>query len=171
MRRPYWDGVSRSLLYLYHAGALPWFDGASNNPLEAFDTDHFFSHAWLVRYELWRQGQAAAQGPGLSHPMQAAGRTVVVRALARSESASWSYELMSVAMRAGFIERTRREFLPGPLPGFAAWVGLETLPFVEAFRDVEVARRGALFAAALAVTERPLRPSDTALHRRIVDGL
>ena len=47
--RSYWDGVRLSLAYMYHAGALPWLNAESENQLAAFDTDHFFSHAWLVQ--------------------------------------------------------------------------------------------------------------------------
>ena len=169
--RSYWDGVRLSLAYMYHAGALPWLNAESENQLAAFDTDHFFSHAWLVQYGLWRRARGGRAGPALLYSWRLTGRTAVVRALAESELAGWGYEVASVASRAGLIERTPRKFLPGPLRTIAGAVGLETFPFVEAVRDLRVGRRGALYGAALAVSERPLRPSAGAQHRRMIDAL
>jgi hypothetical protein len=169
--RPYWDGIRNSIPYMYHAGALPWRDANSANPLEAFDTDHFFSHAWLVNYGLYRFRCLHGGLAEKDSPAKNLGQSIVQRQLAGSELASYGYELLSVFTKAGLIELTAAEHLPGFLRRFCRSLGIKAFPIVESVRDISQGKKGAIYGAALAVSGLPLKPSETLLHQKIIDNL
>ena len=167
----YWEGVRKSIPWMYHSGALPERDGASSNPHEAFDSYHFFSHAWIAAYGLYRY-RYVLDGPLKSKfTRREPGRWAVEEELARSKLASLGQEILTLAVKQGFFEATRTEFLPGFLQGFCRFFKLQGFPLVESFRDMEVGNEGAVYGAALAVSGLPLKPSEGRLHRRIIDDL
>jgi hypothetical protein len=167
----YWEPLRESIPWLYHAGALPWRDPAASNPLDAFETYHFFSHAWLVCFDLYRaryfqdgifRGSFRQKSPGWRR---------IAEELMLSKTATIGYELLTIPVKSGVLEITRLESLPGWIKSICRLFGLKGAIAVESFRDYAVGQEGAAFGAALALSGLPLKPSDGKLHRLIIDSL
>ena len=169
--RPYWDGVRNSIPYMYHAGALPWRDNSSPNPLRAYDADHFFSHAWMVAYSQYRARFLHGVWLKKKSLPKNQGRWAAEIELVRSRFLGYGYEISTLAIKAGFFEATRTEFLPGAIGSFCRFLGFKAFPIIEAFRDIRVGYEGAVYGASLAVSGLPLKPSQGRLHRKIIDDL
>jgi len=169
--RVYWEPLRESIPWLYHAGALPWRDPASSNPLDAFETHHFFSHAWLVCFDLYR---ARYFQDGIFHGsfrQKSPGWRRIAQELMWSKASTIGYEILTIPIKGGILEITRLESLPGWIKSACRLFGLKGAIAVESFRDYAVGKEGAAYGAALALSGLPLKPSDGRLHRVIIDGL
>jgi hypothetical protein len=165
-----WTLVRRELPWMYHSGAIPWRDPHSTNPHEAYDTFHFFSHAWMANYGIYRQ-RFAGRFPWLRPSATGrAARKLVRRELVRSLVISCGYEVITMfaVVRSGFGDITSADCLPGLAGRFCRSLGISGLPIIEGLRDVRVDYAGATFGAALAVSSRALPASDTPGHAVII---
>jgi hypothetical protein len=165
-----WHAAGDAVPWLYHSGALPWPNDGQGNPHEAYDICHFFSHAWLVYYDLYR----SRYGPG------AALRRVVLGAdadrievrieLARSMVVSVGYETATLftLARSGFGDITSAQHLPRLPKALCRCLHITGLPVFEAIRDIQLDRAGAIYGAALFLSGLPLAPSEVRRHALVV---
>lgn len=165
-----WRAVRDALPWVYHSGALPWPNDSQGNPHEAYDICHFFSHAWLVYYNLYRDRYAA--GGALRRLVLGADadRIQVRIELARSMVVSIGYEAATVFALAtsGFGDITSAQHLPKLLKALCRGLHITGLPVVEAIRDMRLDRAGAMYGAALFVSGLPLAPSEVNRHAVVV---
>ena len=154
-----WQGVCESIPWMYHAGALPWNKFPADNPHMAFDFFHFFSHAWIVGYNLYREKHF------LGSEMTSEVLHSKIRASIRS---SFGHEIFTLIAKQGFLELTPSEYLPNKLYRIAERLGFRGIPGVEALRDIQVGINGAIYGAALAISRQRLKPGDRAIHRYFI---
>jgi len=167
----YWEPLRESIPWMYHAGALPWRDPAASNPLAAFETYHFFSHAWLVCFDLYRARYFKTGVLNRSFGQKSPGWWGIAKEIMVSKASTIGYELLTIPIKSGVLEITSLEALPGPIKSICRLFGFKGMVAVESFRDYAVGGEGAAYGAALALSRLPLKPSDGRLHRLIIDGL
>lgn len=160
--RRLWYAVCESIPWMYHAGAMPWKEFPADNPHQAFDVFHFFTHAWIVHYNLYRERHF--QGKDIS-------LEIVERELRASRQTSVAHEAMTLFANQGFLEMTPLEYLPEKLQILSRYLYLRGIPVLEAFRDIRVGNEGAVYGAALAIAGTRLKPSDTDLHTQILNSV
>lgn len=165
-----WRAVRNALPWVYHSGALPWPNNSQGNPHEAYDICHFFSHAWLVYYDLYRGRYAA--GATLRRLVLGvdADRIEVRTELARSMALSVGYEAATIfaLARSGFGDITSAQHLPELLKPLCRCLHIPGVPVVEALRDIRLDHAGALYGAALFLSGLPLAPSEVNQHTLVV---
>lgn len=157
-----WKGICESIPWMYHAGALPWIEFPADNPHQAYDIFHFFSHAWIVCYNLY--WERYFMGANIS-------REIIDNELRASKRTSLAHEVLTLVAKQGFLEQTPVEYLPDRLQAISRYLYLQGIPVLEALRDIKVGNQGAVYGAALAITGERLKPSDTAVHSRIINTL
>jgi hypothetical protein len=165
-----WHAVRNALPWVYHSGALPWPSNSRGNPHEAYDICHFFSHAWLVYYNLYRDRYAA--GATLRRVvLDGEAEKIRVRVeLARSTALGVGYEVATTfaLARTGFADITSAEHLPESLKLLCRCLHVPGLPVVEAVRDIRMDHAGAVYGAALFLSGLPLAPSEVNRHTLVV---
>ena len=154
-----WNGVCESIPWMYHAGALPWKEFPADNPHVAYDIFHFFSHAWIVYYTLYREKHF--HGSDIS-------QDIIDSVLRSSKRISFGHEIFTLIAKQGFLELTPTEYLPAHFRKILQRFGVGGIPGTEALRDIRVGIDGAIYGAALALTGARLKPSDRADHLRFV---
>jgi len=140
---------------MYHAGALPWKKFPADNPHMAYDFFHFFSHAWIVGYNLYRERHF------LGSEMK---REVIDSEIRISKRTSFGHEIFTLIAKQGFLELSPSENLPYKFNKITRRLGLRGIPGVEAIRDIQVGIDGAIYGAALAISRQRLKPGDRAIH-------
>lgn len=156
-----WALVRSWLPWMYHSGALPWRENVTPNPHDAYDTYHFFSHAWMTHWDLYRQRYFRRRLFFAKDFVESdLGPMQLRRQLARSDFFGFGYELLTMVEKSGFLDFTPASELPDGPRAFCERFGLAGLPVAEALRDMKVNHRGALLGAAMALTGLPLQASD-----------
>lgn len=164
-----WKGVGLVVPWMYHSGAMPWID-ATANPHDAYDVYHFFSHAWMLRFNLYRSRYYRSGWFKKSFEENELGRMAIRKNLAYADSIGFGYEAMTVVEKSGFIDWTDTEDLPRPLKKLCTFLHIGGLPVVEAVRDLQINHAGAVFGAAMAIAGRPLVATNRAGHRAVLDA-
>lgn len=150
-----WQGVCESIPWMYHAGALPWKEFPADNPHMAYDFFHFFSHAWIVCYNLYREKYFL--GCTITQEL-------IDSEIRASKRVSFGHEIFTLIAKQGFLEITPVDYLPENLREMSHFLNLKGLPFAEAIRDISVGMDGAVYGAALAVSRQRLKPGDRTVH-------
>jgi len=163
-----WFQVKGILPWAYHAGVLPWRQLETKFPHHFYDTFHFFSHAWMANYSLYRNRFFPdVQTDGKFFP-QAISPRFVKRELNSVVCIAFLYELASTSWKNGLADITPLEELPVNLRNMGAYLKLKGIPVWEAYRDITIDLDGARFGAALAVTKKNLRPESITENNKIL---
>jgi hypothetical protein len=165
-----WQRVQNTVPWMYHAGALPWGDPETANPHGAYDTLHFFTHAWIVNYSLYRHRFCPKRAGGPAFAERGIGGMAVRWQLARARAISFAYEVFStVADDFGFRDITPTECLPDGWRLLCRFLHIDGLPIIESLRDMQTDYAGASYGAALAVSALSLEPSQTEQQALVLD--
>lgn len=164
-----WKGVGLVVPWMYHSGAMPWID-ATANPHDAYDVYHFFSHAWMVRFNLYRNRFYRSGWFKKGFEEDELGRMQVRKQLAYADAIGFGYEAMTVVEKSGFIDWTDADDLPPTLKKICSFLHIGGLPVVEAVRDMQINHAGAVFGASMAIAGRPLDAADRSGHRSLLDS-
>ena len=163
-----WQGVKEQVIWMYHAGSMPWLDPDSKDPHDYYDTFHFFSHGWMCHFNLYRKKYFKK---GLFSKGFAESKlkwSHLRKQFWYSDFIGFGYEVMTVAMSSGFVDVTPTDELPGGLKEVAQFLHIGGLPIVEAIRDTQINRDGAEYGATLAVTFDAVAPSERKLHQQLL---
>ena len=163
-----WIQVKGILPWVYHVGALPWRNPETKFPHHFYDTFHFFSHAWMVNYSIYRNRYFPdAQTVDKDH-LQAISTRFIKRELNSVVCIAFLYELASTSWKNGLADITPLEELPDSLRNISAYLKFKGIPVWEAYRDITIDLEGARYGAALAVTKKNLRPESIHENTKIL---
>ena len=168
LKKIIWQGVKEQIIWMYHAGSMPWLDPTSNDAHDYYDTFHFFSHGWMCHYNLYRKKYFKK---GLFNKGFAESKlkwSHLRKQFMYSDFIGFGYEVMTVAMASGFMDVTPTEELPSGLKEVAQFLHIGGLPVVEAIRDTQINRDGSEYGATLAVTCDTVDPTERELHEQLL---
>jgi len=168
IKKMIWEGVRLQIPWMYHAGSMPWLDPTTTDAHDYYDTFHFFSHAWMSHFNLYRHRyfKKGLFSSGYAPAPITWGR--IRGQLWYSNFIGFGYEVMTTALASGLADMTPTDELPPVLQKVARFLHLGSLPIVEAIRDTRINHDGAEFGAALAVTSLALEPSQFDYHDQLL---
>lgn len=163
-----WIQVKGILPWVYHVGVLPWRQPKTRFPHHFYDTFHFFSHAWMVNYSVYRNRFFPDTQTDVKVFPQPISPRFVKRELNSVIGIAFLYELASTSWKNGLADITPLEELPDNLRNMSAYLKLKGIPVWESYRDIMIDLEGARFGATLALTRKNLRPESITENNSIL---